>query len=537
MNPITDFLSRMQVVFSGLHNRWRLLRLARRVAELEDAQSEQRPVVFFNASTRLRGLSLNAAFSLVTSWGFRLDGVPVVHFVCRSGMSRCVLGTDPDKPGSPPPCATCITQSEHMYAHADVRWFEYQPNQALTATLEDLDLETLIAFEHQGAPLGQLILPSLRWALRRHQLDDDPATRQLMRHYLLSAASLAQAFGELLDKARPQAVVLFNGIMYPEATARWVAEQRGIPAITHEVGFQPYSGFFSHGQATAYPLAIPDDFELSEAQNARLDAQLEKRFQGEFTMAGIRFWPEMRGLDKGFLQKAEQFRQVVPVFTNVVFDTSQVHANVVFPHMFAWLDLILEVIKRHTDTLFVLRAHPDEMRPGKKYSRQSVRDWVEQKGVRELPNVTFIGSREHISSYALIEMSKFVMVYNSSIGLEATLLGVPVLCGGKARYTQYPTVFFPPTPQAYRQQAEAFLTTESVEVPEEFTRNARRFLYYQFYRASLPFDRFIETHPTGGYVLFKPFDLQELQARNSPTLKTITDGVLKGKPFLLDEVE
>ena len=76
-------------------------------------------------------------------------------------------------------------------------------------------------------------------------------------------------------------------------------------------------------------------------------------------MAGIRFWPEMRGLDEAFLQRAANFRQVVPIFTNVVYDTSQVHANTIFPHMFAWLDLLLEIVARPTaETLFVIRAHP-----------------------------------------------------------------------------------------------------------------------------------------------------------------------------------
>ena len=41
------------------------------------------PVLFFNASTRLSRLSLNAAFSRLVAWSFELQGIPVVHFVCR----------------------------------------------------------------------------------------------------------------------------------------------------------------------------------------------------------------------------------------------------------------------------------------------------------------------------------------------------------------------------------------------------------------------------------------------------------------------
>ena len=82
-----------------------------------------------------------------------------------------------------------------------------------------------------------------------------------------------------------------------------MAQERGIRVITHEVAFQPFSTFFTDGEATAYPIDIPEEFELSDEQNATLDTYLSKRFQGDFTMAGIRFWPEMKELDDGFAKE------------------------------------------------------------------------------------------------------------------------------------------------------------------------------------------------------------------------------------------
>jgi hypothetical protein len=166
-------------------------------------------------------------------------------------------------------------------------------------------------------------------------------------------------------------VVVFNGQFYPEATARYIAQQRGIRVITHEVGLQPASTFFTEGEATAYPIHIPVEFEMSDEQNAKLDAYLAKRFQGDFSMAGIKFWAGMQGLDEAFLRKAAGFKQIVPVFTNVIFDTSQPHANTVFEDMFDWLDMTLEVIRAHLETLFVIRAHPDELRV-RKASRETL---------------------------------------------------------------------------------------------------------------------------------------------------------------------
>jgi hypothetical protein len=337
-----------------------------------------------------------------------------------------------------------------------------------------------------------------------------------------------------MEQTFPQAVVMFNGQFYPEATARWVAMQGGVRVITHEVGIQPFSGFFTDGAATAYPIHIPDEFQLSAEQNARLDEYLSHRFQGNFSMAGVRFWPEMKGLDRALLEKINQFDQIVPVFTNVVFDTSQPHANTLFPDMFAWLEVVRVLAGQYPRTVFVIRAHPDETRTGKE-SRETVQEWVQSSGAASLPNVVFIAPQEYLSSYELIQRARFVMVYNSTIGLEATILGAPVLCGGKARFTQYPTVFFPATADEYVWKARKFLEAGSIEVPAEFRTNARRFLYYQLYKTSLPFNRFLEKSFAPSLTRFSSFGWQDLLPENAPAIRAIVDGMLHGGEFLLEE--
>jgi hypothetical protein len=507
-------------------------------------QPNQATIVVFNASSRLTGMSQNAAFTLLLAWSLRLVGTRVVHFVCQAGMSHCVLGTNRQDYHKSPPCEACIAQSKRLYSGAEVRFFSYHRDPDLAVRLEHLDIEQLAEFEYPTPaaglkayiPLGALILPSIRWALRRHTLPDDEPTRYLMKEYILSAYGIACEFADLLAQVKPDVAVIFNGIMYPEAAARWVTRQLGVPSVAHEVGYQRFSVFFTEGEPTAYPIHIPQDFELTAEQNTRLDAYLEQRFQGKFSMAGIQFWPEMRGLDQAFLRRAERFRQVVPVFTNVIYDTSQIHANVIFPHMFAWLDLVLEIIHSHPETLFVIRAHPDEMRPGSaKQSRESVRDWARRNRIKNEPNVVFIDSQEYISSYELIQRARFVMVYNSSIGLEAALMGKAVLCGGKARYTQYPIVTFPENPEEYRQTAQNLLEAKTISVPPEFQVNARRFLYFQLYRVSLPLDEYLQNARRMGFVQLRAFSWEKLLPENSPVLRVIVDGILKGQPFLMSE--
>jgi len=514
-------------------NNLQIWRMARRVAR-QVPKSDGAPVVFFKASSGIDDLSWNSAFHLLTSWAFRLQDVPVQFFACKAGMTHCVLGTNREKVTQKPPCQSCIYQSKTLYTGADATWFAFQADEELDRALVDLPLSELMGFVFNDIPLGKLCLPGLRWILRRHHLKDDEPTRYLLREYIRSAWNVAREFEMLIKREKPRAVVVFNGQMYPEATALFMARKYGIRAITHEVGLQPASAFFTEGEATAYPLHIPIEFELDDAQNARLDAYLSKRFQGDFTMAGMKFWADMKGLDEAFLAKAAAFEQIVSIFTNVIFDTSQPHANTVFEDMFTWLDAVLEVIRANPKTLFVIRAHPDEMRL-RKASLETVANWVAERRAADEPNVIFVPPHETLSSYELIQRSKFVMIYNSTIGMEASIMGMPVLCAGAARFTQYPTVFFSQSVGAYGEKLEEMLNAESIEVPAEFKRNARRFLYYQLYFSSLPFGEYLKTGIRTSHALLQDFDLEHLSPGKSPAMKSILNGVLNDGDFLLKE--
>jgi hypothetical protein len=545
--PPLTFKRRFEHAYLRLQREWRIYSLNQQVKSHANPDPDEKPVILFNASTRLGGFSQNAAFHLITSWSLRLANVPVIHFTCHAGMSRCVLGTNPDDSSEPPPCEICIAQSKRLLRSSDVHWLGYQSDPGLTAALVGLSVNELSDFQleinnpqlsihGEVIHLGELVLPALRWTLRRHHLQEDETTRFLLREFIGSAYRVVIEFDKFLEQTLPQVVVIFNGIMFPEAAARWVAKKRGVRVITHEVGFQPFSAFFTEGQATAYPMHIPEEFDLLAEQNERLDGYLSQRFKGEFTMAGIRFWPQISELGEDFLKISGHYRQIVPIFTNVINDTSQVHANSVFAHMYEWLEHVVEVIRDYPETFFVIRAHPDEMRRGtRKHSREPVSDWVNQNGVDQLSNVIFVDSNEPLSSYELIRKSKFVIVYNSSIGLEAILLGVPVLCGGKARYTQYPTVFFPQTPEEFQNKVREFLASEHIQIPDEFLWNARRLLYWQLYRTALPLNRYIQAHPTPGYVQLKRFSWQDLLIGNSTSMRVLVEGVVDGKSFIIPD--
>jgi hypothetical protein len=398
-------------------------------------------------------------------------------------------------------------------------------------------LESLRNSEYKELKIGDLCFPSLAWALRRNTLPDTPDVRDLYRRYLRSAINLAQQVETFLEETTPRAVVLFNGVTFPEAIVKQLAKQRGIPVATHEVGVQPSSVFFTHGEATAYPIEIGSDFKLTPEETAHLDDYLSRRFKGDFSMAAVRFWPDIQSLDADLLEKIERFEETVAVFTNVIFDTSQVHANVVFEDMFDWLEQVVAFAKENPQTLFVIRAHPDELRPGKE-AKETVEGHLRQSGALELANIVFVPPREFLSSYELIHHSKLVLVYNSSIGLEATLLNRVVLCGGASRYSRYQTAYFPQDPGEYFRLADQFLAQEQPRPPETYLEEAKKFSYVQHFMSSLDFSAYIDNYPDlPGYVALKDFDVMELHPDRSREVAILRQGILENKPILYERTD
>ena len=512
----------------------RIEAIERDVQRIQDRCRETlpRPILFFNASSHPpMYVSLNATAGLVATWSLRVAGQPVVYLVCQKGMAKCLMGTNRSDLDAPPPCTTCVAQTNLSYPAQHTMIFppRVDGNSPLETELASLSLQDLGNYSYGQLPIGELCLPSVRRILCRHNLDTTDRGRPILSAYIASAIGLAQEMERLLDTLRPRALVVFNGTFFPEATARAVALKSGVPVVSYEGGFLPHSVFFSHDVATEFRIEIPASFQMGATENAQLDDYLFQRFQGNFTMIGIRFWPEMKSISRALRRRMEAYRQVVTVFPNIVFDTSQVYANIVFDNMFHWLDETMQLAAAHPDSLFVVRAHPDEARAGWE-SQEPVEQWLETRGYLGLPNLVFIPPTEYVSSYELVRLSQFSIVYNSTIGLEATLLGVPVVAGGLTRYSQERVTHAPASPEDYRSLVTAFLEGGPPPLAVDWQQRARRYMYYSLFRAALDMSPFVEPITPSSYTV-RPVQAQALHPDQSKEMRVIYDGIVHGKPF------
>jgi hypothetical protein len=93
-------------------------------------------------------------------------------------------------------------------------------------------------------------------------------------------------------------------------------------------------------------------------------------------------------------------------------------------------------------------------------------------------------------------------------------------------------VVFPATPEEYLRELRALLAMERIRVPPEYAANARGFLFFELYRASLDLRAFLQPYPAvPGMVTFSRFEPEALSS--SRELAAIRSGILDGRPFVL----
>ena len=250
-------------------------------------------------------------------------------------------------------------------------------------------------------------------------------------------------------------------------------------------------------------------------------------------MGFTKFWSGTFSQDPELNRKINEFKNTVTIFTNSVYDTSTIFSNEAFSSLFECLEVTLNEAKNQPDTLFVIRAHPDEYRASvtkkdrQQKSMELIEDWLKEKGYLNLTNLYFVSPLEFISSYQLVALSKFIIVYNSTIGLEALMTGKRLLMGGKSKYSCISYLAPIKTQDAYLNRLRGYIDAEAVEVSKEEINEARALFYKLFFETSTDFSWALQNDDKlGGAVSFKDFNLNLLHADKNKHIDNLIGTVL-----------
>lgn len=120
---------------------------------------------------------------------------------------------------------------------------------------------------------------------------------------------------------------------------------------------------------------------------------------------------------------------------NIEWDSSVIGNNLVFEDIASWLEETLDYLLQK-DVYIIVRQHPHE----RYYPwKDVIKEWFRERYNSD--RIWFVSCDERINTYQLIESTKIVLPFSSTVGIEAAILGKPVILHAKALYanTQFST--------------------------------------------------------------------------------------------------
>ena len=370
-------------------------------------------------------------------------------------------------------CATCRRLNPTAAAAADVERVSLADyaanNDELPASIEH-------ARERPGEPpLVDIVSPSFQRILGaqrppRGSLSDDERT--LLTEFLENAAVLDAAMPAFLDDVKPNAILALNGKYFAEALVLAAAAEREIPIWSYERGARERTVYLDRGVAIPYPtqsiVAALEDTPLTADEREVIDGHLDARAAHR---AGPELPPEIVDAERN-----------VVLFTNLIWDSAVVEEDTLFDSMFDWMTTVIDQIAEQPDTTLTIRVHPAEDEVYWHPTHDRTPDVLARRYPDGLPaNVTVFPATHPVSSYDLIDHADLVLVYASTVGMEAAVRGRRVVCAARSHYSDAPFVVRPENREAFASEVE-----KSALPPEGAAELAKRYLY------RLYFDRMVD---------------------------------------------
>jgi hypothetical protein len=282
------------------------------------------------------------------------------------------------------------------------------------------------------------------------------AHRSLLREFCQSAIMVYQKSRALLQEVQPDEALVFNGRFATTRAALRAAQSLGVPWKIHERG----------GDKTRFLVTDVPPHDLD-----RMQGLMQANWREESAEAGHEFFQGRRNrVERAWhsFTKLQEFGRLpaemaegewVSFFTTSEDEMVAIGDELVnheFPTQKSAVSTLAEAVARVPGLRLCVRVHPHVALK----SERERRSWREF----QLPGVLVLGPEDPTDSYALIERSRVVACYGSTVGIEATYWGRPSLLFARSYYDRLGVT----TRAESAAQVEAFLRSP-VSMPRSAT--------------------------------------------------------------------
>ena len=205
-------------------------------------------------------------------------------------------------------------------------------------------------------------------------------------------------------------------------------------------------------------------------------------------------------------------RPITLLCSNIVWDTAVIDRDICFSGLFDWVRYCINCFKNKPHEILVIRVHPAEVRLHIK-TLERLQDRIEKEFPHLPENVRVVRAENSISTYHLIEIAHRVIVYTSTVGLEAALMSKEVLVCARTHYRDKGFTI----DINDRDAIQKTLDRPPNPLSEEALRTCRKYAWHFFFNMMIPYPFVHEYSP--GLFRFNFDDVEELFQGNNEFAK------------------
>jgi hypothetical protein len=313
-------------------------------------------------------------------------------------------------------------------------------------------LEEMMGYKIDNYDIGSSVLSSVICSLKDFSLDVQEH-KDLLYRYLISTFAVYRSVRNFLRLTLIDRFYIFNGRMSMTRAILRACEAENVEFYTHECGndSQTYSLFHN---------AMPHGIAMMTKQMLNHWRQAEKN-PDRATIAAKWFLDRAKGFKVNGYSFVEQqkagllpadrnpLKRHIAIFNNGSFEYATVgddYKNHLYTNQIEGLQRIIDSLKPYKDKYHItIRIHPNLVGLSKE---------IEPIMALKSDFVTIVLPESPISTYALIEHSEKILVFSSTVGIEAVYFGKPSILAGKAAYQELGGNY---TPQTHEELVELLL--------------------------------------------------------------------------------
>ena len=400
---------------------------------------------------------------------------------------------------------------------------------------DKLKFEDYFNFEYLGIDAGKHVYAAVLRYLLRGTVENDDRTKQICRRYVISAMMMADVSKAVVERLKPDCVVMHHGIYLTAGIFSEYARKQDVRVVIFTPAYRKNTFLFSHGET--YHKTLQDEpaenwetLSLSDDDNRILDDYLNSRRWGSQDF--ISYYPNPLE-DRNRIVRdlaLDTSKKIIGLFTNLPWDGQVVFHDTAFNNMFEWIVETIEYFIRKPRLQLIVRIHPAEVK-GAVETQQKLDPMIRNRFPRLPENIKIISSNSNVSTYTLSDLVDAATVYTTKVGLEFSVKGIPVIVAGEAFYRNKGFTY-----DANSKPEYISLLDRVVELKQnspELIARARKYAHYYFFRRFIPFG--FTNHRTWNNVLGLKIDrLEQLRPGEDEYLDLICSGILDGTPFVID---